>query len=130
MQLHLEDDAETISEETNELDFFKQHENIDLHQPETIIPTEEKAFLVPNTVSSNDNTEKDVSEVASNCLGPSVKLSDLTPNAHSERKSTIGRRVVQSKKIGVSSHICSETATLYIAIIVVLYYSLEKRPGV
>ncbi|XP_014488595.1 PREDICTED: ADP-ribosylation factor GTPase-activating protein 3 isoform X2 [Dinoponera quadriceps] len=97
-KLHLEEGTET--EEANELDFFKQHENIDSHQPEAIIPTEEKAFLTP--VSNNDNTESGIPpEVASNCLGPSVKLSDPTSNVQSERKPTIGRRTVQSKKAGL-----------------------------
>ncbi|XP_032671575.1 ADP-ribosylation factor GTPase-activating protein 3 isoform X2 [Odontomachus brunneus] len=96
-KLHLEDGTEIVSEEANELDFFKQHENLNSHQTETIIPTEEKAFLTPN----NDNLEKDASEIASNCLGPSVKLSDPISNAQSERKPTIGRRIVQSKKTGL-----------------------------
>ncbi|EFN85501.1 ADP-ribosylation factor GTPase-activating protein 2 isoform X2 [Harpegnathos saltator] len=100
-KLHLEEGTETMSEETNELDFFKQHENLDSHQPETIIPTEEKAFLASNAVSYNDNTERNTSEIASNCLGPSVKLSDSTSNIQFERKSTIGRRTVQSKKAGL-----------------------------
>lgn len=120
----MEDGAEIVSEEANELDFFKQHENLDSHQTETIIPTEEKAFLTPNTVSNNDNMEKDASEIASNCLGPSVKLSDSTSNAQSERKPTIGRRTVQSKKTGVSSRIVwfthsGGTTTPYIVVLVV-----------
>lgn len=100
MQLHLEESTEIISEETNEPDFFKQHENLDLLQNEMIIPTEEKAFI-PNTVPSNDNTEKSTPEVASNSLGPSVKLFDPTSNnVQSERKPTIGCRTAQSKRPG------------------------------
>ena len=104
MQLHLEDGTEIVSEETNEPDFFKQHENLDLLQNEMIIPTEEKAFLTSNIMSSNDSTEKSTSEVASNSLGPSVKLFDSTSNnLQSERKPTIGGRTGQSKRPGVSS---------------------------
>ncbi|KYN02048.1 ADP-ribosylation factor GTPase-activating protein 2 [Cyphomyrmex costatus] len=99
--LHLEEGTEVVSEETNEPDFFKQHENLDLLQKEMIILTEEKAFLTSNTVSSNDSTEKSAPEVASNSLGPSVKLFDSTSNSlQSERKPTIGNRIVQSKRPG------------------------------
>jgi len=101
LQLHLEDGTEIVSEEMNEPDFFKQHENLDLLQNEMIIPTEEKAFLTSNTVPSNDNTEKSASEVTSNSLGPSVKLFDSTSNnLQSERKPTIGGRTGQSKRPG------------------------------
>lgn len=90
-----------MSEEANEPDFFKQHENLDLLQNEMIIPTEEKAFLISNTVPSNDSIKKSAPEVASNSLGPSVKLFDSTSNnAQSERKSTIGGRTAQSKRPG------------------------------
>ncbi|KYN37357.1 ADP-ribosylation factor GTPase-activating protein 2 [Trachymyrmex septentrionalis] len=100
--LHLEDGTEIVSEETNEPDFFKQHENLDLLQNEMIIPTEEKAFLTSNIMSSNDSTEKSTSEVASNSLGPSVKLFDSTSNnLQSERKPTIGGRTGQSKRPGL-----------------------------
>ena len=101
--MHLEDGTEIVSEEMNEPDFFKQHENLDLLQNEMIIPTEEKAFLTSNTVPSNDrnNTEKSASEVTSNSLGPSVKLFDSTSNnLQSERKPTIGGRTGQSKRPG------------------------------
>lgn len=102
MQLHLEEDTEVVSnEEANEPDFFKQHENLDLLQNEMIIPTEEKACLTPNIVLSNDSIEKSAPEVASNSLGPSVKLFDSTSNnVQSERKPTIGGRTVQSKRPG------------------------------
>lgn len=100
-KLHLEEGTEIVSEETNEPDFFKQHENLDLLQNEMIIPIEEKAFLTSNTVPSNDSTEKSVPEVASNSLGPSVKLFDSTSNnLQSERKPTIGGRTAQSKRPG------------------------------
>ncbi|KAL0112433.1 hypothetical protein PUN28_012043 [Cardiocondyla obscurior] len=100
-KLHLEDDTEILSEETTEPDFFKQHENLDLFQNEIIIPTEEKAFLTPNTVPSNDSTEKNVPEVAPNSLEPSVKLFDSTSNTlNSDRKPTIGGRTAQSKRPG------------------------------
>lgn len=101
MQLHLEEGTEIASEEANEPDFFKQHENLDSLQSEMIIPTEEKAFLTPDTVPSNDSTEKSATEVASNSLGPSVKLFDSTSNnLQSERKPTIGCRTAQSKRPG------------------------------
>lgn len=88
-----------MSEEVNESDFFKQHENLDLLQNEMIIPIEEKVSLIPNTVPSNDSTEKSAPEVAS--LGPSVKLFDSTSNnLQSERKPTIGCRTAQPKRPG------------------------------
>lgn len=90
-----------MSEEANELDFFKEHENSDLIQDEMIIPTEEKAFLIPNTVPSDDSTEKSAPEIASNSMGPSIKLFDSTSNnMQSERKPTIGGRTAQSKRPG------------------------------
>lgn len=104
LQLHLEENTEIVSEEANEPDFFKQHENLDLLQNEMIIPVEEKVSLTPNTVPSNDSTEKSAPEVASNSLGPSVKLFDSTSNnLQSERKPTIGCRTAQPKRPGVSS---------------------------
>lgn len=99
----MDEGTEGGSEEANDLDFFKQHENLDSHQSETIIPTEEKAFLAPNVVPTDDNTEeKSASEIASKCLGPSVKLSDSISSAQAERKPTIGRRTAQTKRPGVS----------------------------
>jgi len=101
LQLHLDEGVEIVSEDANEPDFFKQHENSDLLQNEMIIPTEEKAFLTPITVPSNDSTKESTPEVASNSLGPSVKLFDSTSNnLQSERKPTIGCRTAQSKRPG------------------------------
>ncbi|XP_011164302.1 ADP-ribosylation factor GTPase-activating protein 2 isoform X2 [Solenopsis invicta] len=99
-KLHLEEDI--VSEETNEPDFFKQHENLDSLQNENemIIPTEEKAFLTASTVPSNNSTEKNAPEVAPNSVGPSIKLIDSTSNNQPERKPTIGCRTAQSKRPG------------------------------
>ncbi|XP_077255855.1 ADP-ribosylation factor GTPase activating protein 3 isoform X1 [Temnothorax americanus] len=100
--LHLEEGTEIVTEEANEPDFFKQHENLDLLQNEMIILTEEKAFFASNaTVPSNDSIEKSTPEVVSNSLGPSVNLFDSTSNnLQSERKPTIGGRTAQSKRPG------------------------------
>jgi hypothetical protein len=83
--------------ETNELDFFKQHENLDLHETEATIG---KTYLTSDVVPNNDNVEKSALETASNCLGPSVKLFESTSNIQTERKPTIGCRTVQSKRPG------------------------------
>ncbi|XP_029178341.1 ADP-ribosylation factor GTPase-activating protein 2 isoform X2 [Nylanderia fulva] len=99
-KLHLDESTEIVSEETNEPDFFKQHENFDLHENNTLISMEEKAFLAPNTVPNVDSTEKSASEDISNSLGPSVKLFDPVSNVQTARKSTIGCRTAQSKRPG------------------------------
>ncbi|XP_072748311.1 ADP-ribosylation factor GTPase-activating protein 3 isoform X1 [Anoplolepis gracilipes] len=98
--LHLEESTEIVPEETNEPDFFKQHENLDLHENKLIISTEEKAFLTPNTVSNISSAEKNASEIVSNSLGPSVKLFDPVSNIQTARKPTIGCRTAQSKRPG------------------------------
>lgn len=99
-----------MPEETIEPDFFKQHENLDLHQNNTVISMEEKAFLAPNTVPNVDSTEKSAPEVVSNSLGPSVKLLDPVSNEQTARKPTIGCRTAQSKRPGgVSPCIYDET---------------------
>jgi len=95
--LHLDESTEAVSEETNELDFFKEHENLDSHEIEATIG---KAYLASNVVPNNDNVEKNALETASNCLGPSVKLFESTSNIQTERKPTIGCRTVQSKRPG------------------------------
>lgn len=100
-KLHLYEGVEAGLEEVNEPDFFKQHENVESHKIETIIPTEEKAFLAPNATSTGDNIEKNTPEVASSSLGPSVKLSDSISSTQAERKPTIGRRTAQTKRPGL-----------------------------
>ncbi|XP_012535131.1 ADP-ribosylation factor GTPase-activating protein 2 isoform X2 [Monomorium pharaonis] len=97
-KLHLEEGTDVVSEETNEPDFFKQHETLDSFQNEMIIPTEEKAFL---TMPSSNSMEKDAPEITSNSMGPSIKLFDSTSNnLQSDRKPTIGCRTAQSKRPG------------------------------
>ncbi|XP_020285252.1 ADP-ribosylation factor GTPase-activating protein 2 isoform X2 [Pseudomyrmex gracilis] len=98
-KLHLEENTQPASEETNEPDFFKQHENLNSNRDETISSTD-KAFFTSDTVPNNDSTAKSTPEAVSNCLGPSVKLFDTTSNMQSERKPTIGGRTVQSKRPG------------------------------
>lgn len=88
-----------MPEETNEPDFFKQHENLDLHENNTVI--EEKAFLTTNTVPNIDNTEKKAeSEIISNSVGPSIKPFDPISNVQTARKPTIGCRTAQAKRPG------------------------------
>ncbi|EZA50919.1 ADP-ribosylation factor GTPase-activating protein 2 isoform X2 [Ooceraea biroi] len=98
-KLHLDEGTEAASEETSELDFFKQHETSGSHENEATIPIEEKAYLTPNAVPNNDSVEKSASETA-NCSEPSVKLFESTSNIQAERKPTIGGRTVQSKRPG------------------------------
>ncbi|XP_029678658.1 ADP-ribosylation factor GTPase-activating protein 2 isoform X1 [Formica exsecta] len=98
--LHLEESTEIVPEETNEPDFFKQHENLDLYENKTVISTEDKTFLTSNTVPNIDSTEKNASEIVSNSLGPSVKLFDSVSNVQTARKPTIGCRTAQSKRPG------------------------------
>lgn len=106
LQLHLDEGTEAAAEETNDLDFFKQHENLEPHRNEATILMEEKAYLISNTMPSNDCAEKSAPETASNCLGPSVKLFESTSSIQAERKPTIGCRTAQSKRPGgVSLHI-------------------------
>lgn len=87
-------------EETNEPDFFKQHENLDLHENKTVISIEEKAFLTSNIVPNIDNTEKNTSEIIPNSLGPSIKPFDPISNVQTARKPTIGCRTAQAKRPG------------------------------
>lgn len=95
-----------MSEEQSEIDFFKEHENFELRHNESSIHAEGNSFTAASLVSDNDNLEKSslavTSEVASNSLGPSVKLSNTPSNSISERKSTIGVRKIQNKRPGVS----------------------------
>lgn len=116
----------------NEPDFFKQHENVESHKIETIIPTEEKAFLAPNATSTDDNIEKNTPEVASSSLGPSVKLSDSISSTQAERKPTIGRRTAQTKRPGVSLQTRDKTVTTIIYHVLrnrFLVLQLGKKPG-
>ncbi|XP_015431126.1 PREDICTED: ADP-ribosylation factor GTPase-activating protein 2 [Dufourea novaeangliae] len=104
-KLHLEENSALTSEEHNEVDFFKEHENLDLHDNESSTHMEGNSQSTLNSVPVNDNIEKsnqkNIPEVASNALGPTVKLSDSTSNSVLERKSTIGVRKVMSKKPGL-----------------------------
>lgn len=90
-----------MPEETNEPDFFKQHENLDLHENKTVISIEEKAFLTSNIVPNIDNAEKKAeSEIIPNSLGPSIKPFDPISNVQTARKPTIGCRTAQTKRPG------------------------------
>ncbi|KAL2724750.1 ADP-ribosylation factor GTPase-activating protein 2 isoform X1 [Vespula maculifrons] len=100
--LHLEESVEPDTEESNDVDFFQEHENFDLNLDESNIPTEEK--IVSNSTIHKEDIEKSDTNVSSdivlNSLGPSVKLSESIPSVQSERKPTIGIRKVQSKRPG------------------------------
>ncbi|XP_031836641.2 ADP-ribosylation factor GTPase activating protein 3 isoform X1 [Nomia melanderi] len=105
IMLHLDENPASMLEEHNEIDFFKEHENFDLNSNESSTFIEENSVSVTNSVSANDNIEKDnqkvVPEIGSNSLGPTVKLSDSTSSSIPERKSTIGVRKAQIKKPGL-----------------------------
>lgn len=102
--MHLDENQLQVSEEHNEPDFFKEHENFDLHRTDSSPPVDGSSLSASSSLLNNveKNSEKFMSEVASNSLGPTVKLSDPTTNLISERKSTIGVRKVQNKRPGVS----------------------------
>lgn len=105
--MHLEEIVEPDAEESNDVDFFQEHENFDLNLDESNIPTEEK--IVSNSTIHKEGIEKNdtntSSEIVLNSLGPSVKLSESISSVQSERKPTIGIRKVQSKRPGVSMFI-------------------------
>ncbi|XP_053976187.1 ADP-ribosylation factor GTPase-activating protein 2 isoform X2 [Hylaeus anthracinus] len=104
-KLHLDENSTSTSEEQTEIDFFKEHENFELHHNESPTLSDGNLVSAANLVPNNDNLEKNnqkvISEVASNSLGPTVKLSDTTTNSFSERKSTIGVRKIQTKRPGL-----------------------------
>ncbi|XP_076626671.1 ADP-ribosylation factor GTPase activating protein 3 isoform X1 [Colletes latitarsis] len=103
--LHLDENSASMSEEQSEIDFFKEHENFELDHTESITHSEGNSVTTVNLVPNNDNFEKNsqkvISEVTSQFLGPTVKLSDTTVNSLSERKPTIGVRKVQNKRSGL-----------------------------
>ncbi|XP_043256003.1 ADP-ribosylation factor GTPase-activating protein 2 isoform X2 [Colletes gigas] len=104
-KLHLDENSASMSEEQSEIDFFKEHENFELDHTESITNIEGNSITTANLVPNNDNFEKNnqkvISEVTSQFLGPTVKLSDTTVNSLSERKPTIGGRKVQNKRSGL-----------------------------
>lgn len=116
MQLHLEESVEPDTEESNDVDFFQEHENFDLNLDESNIPTEEK--IVSNSTIHKEDIEKSdtnaSSDIVLNSLGPSVKLSESIPSVQSERKPTIGIRKVQSKRPGVSMFILFQYSIIVI----------------
>ncbi|XP_012342301.1 ADP-ribosylation factor GTPase-activating protein 2 isoform X1 [Apis florea] len=97
--LHLDEGPTLMSEEQDEIDFFKEHENTEAYNKSSM-NTEENS--VSNSILNNENknNQKDCLESAVNSLGPTVKLSDSTSNLISERKSTIGVRKIQNKRSG------------------------------
>ncbi|XP_034196221.1 ADP-ribosylation factor GTPase activating protein 3 isoform X1 [Osmia lignaria lignaria] len=103
--LHLEEGPTSTSEEQGEIDFFKEHENFEVHHNESSVPLETNSISLFNSIPHNDNedknNQKDMPDMPSNFLGPTVKLSDSTSNLIPERKSTIGGRKVQAKRPGL-----------------------------
>ncbi|XP_076665383.1 ADP-ribosylation factor GTPase activating protein 3 isoform X2 [Andrena cerasifolii] len=104
-KLHIEETPAPASEEQSEIDFFKEHENFELHSKDSLVHAEGNSVPVPSCLLNNQNLAKSdenvTSEVASNSLGPTVKLSDPASNLASGRKSTIGARKVQTKRPGL-----------------------------
>ncbi|XP_076749225.1 ADP-ribosylation factor GTPase activating protein 3 isoform X2 [Xylocopa sonorina] len=104
-KLHLDDGLASTAEEQAEIDFFKEHENIETHHNDSLAHTEGNSVSTNNSITNNDNEEKnnkkEAPETTANLLGPTVKLSDPTLNVLSERKSTIGVRRVQNKRTGM-----------------------------
>ncbi|CAL7944993.1 unnamed protein product [Xylocopa violacea] len=104
-KLHLDDGLASTAEEQAEIDFFKEHENIETHHNDSLAHAEGNSVPANNSIANNDNEEKsnkkEVSEITTNLLGPTVKLSDPTLNVIPERKPTIGVRRVQNKRTGM-----------------------------
>ncbi|XP_033322802.1 ADP-ribosylation factor GTPase activating protein 3 isoform X1 [Megalopta genalis] len=100
--LHLDENPAPTTEDHNEIDFFKEHENFDLHCNESSTHVEGNSVSLSNPVLINDNRDKSnqkvTQEAGSSLLGPSVKLSGSVSNSLPERKSTIGVRKIQNKK--------------------------------
>ncbi|KOC61941.1 ADP-ribosylation factor GTPase-activating protein 2 [Habropoda laboriosa] len=103
--LHVGEGPTSASEEQGDIDFFKEHENVEAHHNESLTHAEGNLVSASNSVSNNDNEEKnnqkDSLENAGNFLGPTVKLSDHTSHLISERKPTIGGRKIQNKRTGL-----------------------------
>ncbi|XP_026670944.1 ADP-ribosylation factor GTPase-activating protein 3 isoform X1 [Ceratina calcarata] len=101
-KLHLDDGAPSASGEQPEVDFFKEHENIEARHNESPVHTEENSILASNSIQNDDSGEKSngkgSSDIGANSLGPTVKLSDPTPVVVPERKPTIGGRKVQNRR--------------------------------
>ncbi|XP_033322803.1 ADP-ribosylation factor GTPase activating protein 3 isoform X2 [Megalopta genalis] len=101
-KLHLDENPAPTTEDHNEIDFFKEHENFDLHCNESSTHVEGNSVSLSNPVLINDNRDKSnqkvTQEAGSSLLGPSVKLSGSVSNSLPERKSTIGVRKIQNKK--------------------------------
>ncbi|XP_017793731.1 PREDICTED: ADP-ribosylation factor GTPase-activating protein 2 isoform X2 [Habropoda laboriosa] len=104
-KLHVGEGPTSASEEQGDIDFFKEHENVEAHHNESLTHAEGNLVSASNSVSNNDNEEKnnqkDSLENAGNFLGPTVKLSDHTSHLISERKPTIGGRKIQNKRTGL-----------------------------
>ncbi|KAG7187976.1 hypothetical protein KM043_013932 [Ampulex compressa] len=98
-QLHLEEHAVSVLEESNEVDFFKEHENFELHQS-TPVPNIDGVVL-PIVDSVTINEKSTLVEAPPNALGPSVRLFDPSCNIQTERKPTIGTRKAQTKRTGL-----------------------------
>ncbi|XP_076288486.1 ADP-ribosylation factor GTPase activating protein 3 isoform X1 [Lasioglossum baleicum] len=100
--LHIDENPAITSEDPTEIDFFKEHENFDLHSNESSTHIEGNLVSLSNSLSVNDSVDKSnekcTLEAESNSLGPTVKLSDSIANSVPERKSTIGGRKIQTKK--------------------------------
>lgn len=97
----MEEQPEPEKEEQTEIDFFKEHENLESN--EITVPREEKSItaLRAFNVESSPKISPSI-EAPVNTWGPSVKLSAAS-NLSTERKSTIGGRTVQPKRAGVST---------------------------
>ncbi|XP_076288487.1 ADP-ribosylation factor GTPase activating protein 3 isoform X2 [Lasioglossum baleicum] len=102
IKLHIDENPAITSEDPTEIDFFKEHENFDLHSNESSTHIEGNLVSLSNSLSVNDSVDKSnekcTLEAESNSLGPTVKLSDSIANSVPERKSTIGGRKIQTKK--------------------------------
>ncbi|XP_043473714.1 ADP-ribosylation factor GTPase-activating protein 2 isoform X2 [Leptopilina heterotoma] len=99
-KLHLDNQTQPeVVQEPNEVDFFKEHENLESN--EITVPKVEKPLITLNTLTGESTPKLTTkTETNDNTLGPSVKLSD-SGALITDRKPTIGTRKVQPRKTGL-----------------------------
>lgn len=101
-----------------EVDFFKEHESFESNAAnQTPLLKEEKSSFFSNASTISETNQANASGDAQ---GPTVKLSDVSTSSQPERKSTIGGRKPQSKRVGVNILLTN------IIIIVIIFYDTHS----
>ncbi|XP_014211187.1 ADP-ribosylation factor GTPase-activating protein 2 isoform X2 [Copidosoma floridanum] len=105
-KLHLEENIEPESNQ-NDVDFFEAHENFDIDNSETVVPSNHvhedtitKLLNEDHVIHELDNIHltKNTIEPSKEVLGPSANISESPMLGTAVRKSTIGVRKPQPKK--------------------------------